>query len=32
MLVPDINDGMKGIKFISTVVESSSKGGQWLKF
>ena len=32
MLVPNINDGMKGIKFISTVVESSSKGGQWLKF
>jgi predicted dehydrogenase len=32
LLVPNIYDGMKGIKFISTVVESSSKGGQWLKF
>ena len=32
LLVPNIQDGLKGIKFISTVVESSSKGGQWLKF
>ena len=32
LLVPNIYDGMKGIKFISTVVESSTKGGQWLKF
>jgi len=32
LLVPNINDGIKGIKFISKVVESSSKGGQWLKF
>ena len=32
LLVPNIEDGLKGIKFISTVVESSSRGGQWLKF
>ena len=32
LLVPNIQDGLKGIKFITSVVESSSKGGQWLKF
>ncbi len=32
LLVPNISDGIKGVKFISTVVESSTKGGQWLKF
>ena len=32
LLVPSIEDGVKGVKFITTVVESSSNGGKWIKF
>ena len=31
LLVPSIEDGVKGVKFITTVVESSSNGGKWIK-
>ena len=31
-LVPSIEDGLKGVKFISTVVESGLGGSKWLKF
>ena len=32
LLVPSIEDGLKGVKFISTVVESGLGGSKWLKF
>ena len=32
LLVPSIEDGVKGVKFITTVVESGSNGGKWIKF
>ena len=32
LLVPTIEDGLKGVKFISSVVESGSNGGKWIKF
>jgi len=32
LLVPTIEDGLKGVKFISSVVESGSSGGKWVKF
>ena len=32
LLVPSIEDGVKGIKFITTVVKSGSNGGKWIKF
>ena len=32
LLVPTIEDGLKGVKFISSVVESGSSGGKWIKF
>lgn len=32
LLVPSIEDGVKGVKFITTVVESGSNGGNWIKF
>ena len=32
LLVPSIEDGLKGVKFISTVVESALSGSKWLKF
>ena len=32
LLVPTIEDGLKGVKFISSVVESGSSGGRWVKF
>ena len=32
LLVPTIEDGLKGVKFISSVVESGSNGGKWVKF
>ncbi len=31
LLVPSIEDGVKGVKFITTVVESGSNGGKWIK-
>ena len=30
--VPSIEDGVKGVKFITTVVKSGSNGGKWIKF
>ncbi len=32
LLVPTIDDGLKGVKFITSVVESGSNGGKWIKF
>ena len=32
LLVPSIEDGLKGVKFISAVVESGLGGSKWLKF
>ena len=32
LLVPSIEDGLKGVKFISKVVESGLGGSKWLKF
>ena len=32
LLVPSIEDGLRGVKFISTVVESGLGGSKWLKF
>jgi predicted dehydrogenase len=32
LLVPSIEDGLKGVRFISTVVESGLGGSKWLKF
>ena len=32
LLVPSIEDGLKGVKFISKVVESGLDGSKWLKF
>jgi len=32
LLVPSIEDGVKGVKFITTVVKSGSNGGKWIKF
>ena len=32
LLVPSIKDGLKGVKFISSVVESGLGGSKWLKF
>ena len=32
LLVRTIEDGLKGVKFISSVVESGSSGGKWIKF
>src|SRR6185369_8764079 len=29
---PGIEDGIKGVAFIETVVASSAKGGRWVKF
>ncbi len=32
LLVPTIEDGLKGVKFITSVVESGNNGGKWIKF
>jgi len=32
LLVPSIKDGLKGVRFISAVVESGLGGSKWLKF
>ena len=32
LLVPSIEDGLNGVKFISAVVESGLGGSKWLKF
>jgi predicted dehydrogenase len=31
-LVPSVEDGVDGVRFISRAVESSSKGGNWIEF
>jgi len=32
LLIPTIDDGLKGVKFITSVVESGKNGGKWIKF
>ena len=29
---PDFSDGLRGVRFIERVVESSAQGGSWLSF
>jgi len=32
LLVPTIDDGLKGVQFITSVVESGNNNGKWIKF
>ena len=32
LLMPDIDDGLRGVAFVSACVNSSRKGGSWIKF